>query len=232
MNKFFDLIKKHPIISLSILVGTVAIVVTGVSFLSSSVNYNKYSKEYDEMKADLLANTPQAPEEVFKDNAYVEYDDANKSVVSTKSTYGKTYLLTAHDAEIELDEGQPAYAKFGDTSWEVATGFKKGGSITYKVNAAYNGMTDIDVYLGLGEVKNVTVDNLIDYITIKVNGLSVTTVDFDLPSNGSLQQLVLKETKLIEGENTLEFATYVSDGSNFVMPAIPAVTFITDVDLA
>ena len=93
-------------------------------------------------------------------------------------------------------------------------------------------MSDIDVYLGLGEVKNVAVDNLIDYITIKVNGLSVNTVGFALPSDGSLQQLVLKDTKLIEGENTLEFATSVSDNNNFVMPAIAAVTFFTDVDLA
>ena len=96
-------------------------------------------------------------------------------------------------------------------------------------------MSDIDVYLGLGEVKNIPIDNLIDFITIKVNGLSVTTVDFNLPNNGSLQQLVLKNTNLIKGENTLEFATSVGDGSsanNFIMPAIAAVTFITDVELA
>ena len=96
-------------------------------------------------------------------------------------------------------------------------------------------MSDIDVYLGLGEIKNVPIDNLIDFITIKVNGLPVITVDFDLPSDGSLQQLVLKNTNLIKGENTLEFATSVGDASsanNFIMPAIAAVTFITDVDLA
>ena len=96
-------------------------------------------------------------------------------------------------------------------------------------------MSDIDIYLGLGEIKNVPIDNLIDFITIKVNGFAVITVDFDLPKDGSLQQLVLKNTNLIKGENTLEFATSVSDGSsaeNFIMPAIPAVTFITDVDLA
>ena len=93
-------------------------------------------------------------------------------------------------------------------------------------------MSDIDVYLGFGEVTGVTIDNLIDYITIKVNGFSVNTVDFDLPSNGSLQQLVLKNTKLVAGENTLEFATTVSSNNDFVMPAIPAVTFITEAELA
>ena len=235
MSKFVDLIKKHPIASLSILVGGVALIVTGTAFIVTSVQYNKYCEEYDDMKAKLLADTPQLPEEVFKDNEYVAYDDANGDISSTKSSFTNTYLLNARDAEIDLDEGQADFATLSGTSWEVATGFKKGGSIKYTIETANNGMSDIDVYLGLGEVKNVPIDNLIDFITIKVNGLSVTTVDFDLPSDGSLQQLVLKNTNLIKGENTLEFATSVSDGSNannFIMPAIAAVTFITDVDLA
>ena len=233
MNKFFNAIKKHLIASLAILVGAVVIIVAGVSFLSSYVSYSKYSNDYDDMKTKLLANTPQLPEEVFKDGEYVTYDDASGSVISTKSSYANTYLLSVRDAKIELDEGQPQYVTFGSTSWEVANGFKKGGSITYKINTVSNGMSDIDVYLGLGEVKNVPIDNLIDFITIKVNGLPVTTVDFNLPSSGALQQLVLKNTNLIKGENTLEFATSVSDGSNnFIMPAIAAVTFITNVDLA
>ena len=232
MSKFLDLIKKHPVTSLSILVGAVAIILTGTVFLTSYVKYTKYSEEYEDMKTKLLANTPQLPEEVFKDNEFVEYDDAAADIVSSKSTYENAYLLTASEAEIDLDEGQPAFAAFGDTSWEVATGFKKGGSITYKIETVSNGMSDIDVYLGLGEVKNVPIDNLIDFITIKVNGLSVTTVDFDLPSNGSLQQLVLKKTNLITGENKLEFATSVSSNDDFIMPAIAAVTFITDVEMA
>ena len=105
--------------------------------------------------------------------------------------------------------------------------------MTYTINTASNGMADVDVYLAIGEVKNVPIDNLIDFITIKINGLSVTTVDFNLPSDGAKQQLVLKNTNLVKGKNTLEFATSVSDGSNnFIMPAIAAVTFITDVALA
>ena len=232
MNKFFDLIKKHLIVSLAILVGAVVIIVAGVSFLSSYINYVNYSKSYDNMKSELLVNTPKPPEEVLRDNSYVVYDDANGSITSTKSTYPNKYLLSARDAEIDLDNGQPGYATVSGTAWEVATGFTKGGSITYKLNAASYGMSDIDVYLGFGEYKNVTIDNLIDYVSIKVNGFSVNTVDFDLPSNGSLQQLVLKNTKLITGENTLVFETTVSSNDNFVMPAIAAVAFITDVDLA
>ena len=232
MNKLLNFVKKHLISSIAILVGAVSVIVIGVSFLATYINYTQYSKNYDEMKEKLLVNNPRPPEEIFKDNEYVVYDNANKTVTSSKSTYPNTYVLTARDAVIDLDEGSPAYATISGTSWEAATGFKKGGSITFSIDTATNGMSDIVVYLGMGEVKNVTIDNLIDYITIKVNGLSVNTVDFALPSDGSLQQLVLKETKLIEGENTLEFATSVSDSNNFIMPAIAAVTFFTDAELA
>ena len=232
MSKIINFVKQHIIISLAILLGVVVIVVSGVSFLSSYINYVNYSKSYDNMKSELLVNTPKPPEEVLRDNSYVVYDDANGGITSTKSTYPNKYLLSARDAEIDLDNGQPGYATVSGTAWEVATGFTKGGSITYKINAASYGMSDIDIYLGFGEYKNVTIDNLIDYVSIKVNGFAVNTVGFDLPSDGSLQQLVLKNTKLIAGENTLVFETTVSSNDNFVMPSIAAVAFITDVDLA
>ena len=206
--------------------------VTAVSFVNSKNDYKSYERSYEEMKSRLLANIAQPPQEVFKDNEYVVYDDTYGSVESTKSSYKNTYVLKAEDAEIDLDEGEPEFVTFGDTVWDVATGFKKGGSIKYKLDTASCGMSDIDVYLGLGEIKNVPIDNLIDFITIKINGLPVTTVGFTLPSDGSLQQLVLKNTNLIKGENTLEFATSVSDGTNFIMPAIAAVTFITNVAMA
>jgi hypothetical protein len=235
MRKFLKMVKKHLISSIAILMGTVALIITGVSFLATYISYTQYSENYEKTKKELLANTPQAPDEVLKDNEYVTYDDAGGKVVSTNSKYANTRLLTARDAAIDLDEGEPEFVTVEGTSWEVATGFKKGGSMTYKVTTASNGMSDIDVLLGLGEVKNIPIDNLIDFITIKVNGLSVTTVDFDIPNDGTLQQLVLKNTNLIKGENTLEFATSVGDGStanNFIMPAIAAVTFITDATLA
>lgn len=233
MSNFLNTVKKHLILSIAIVLGVTAVLVTGISFLATYVSYTNYSKNYDKMKAELLINTPQPPESVVRDNQYVVYDDATGSIVSTKSSYPNKYLLTARDAEIELDEGgSPTFAPYRSTSWEIANGFKKGGSITYKINIAATGMSDIDVYLGFGEVASVTIDNLIDYITIKVNGFSVNTVDFDLPSNGLLQQLVLKNTKLVAGENTLEFATSVSSDNDFIMPAIPAVTFITEAELA
>ena len=213
-----------------------AATVSGITFLNSKNAYDRYEKSYDEMKAGLLANVAQPPEKVFKDNEYIVFDDAIGSIESTKSPYKNTYLFEASEAEIDLEEGdEPEFVAYGETSWEVATGFKKGGSISYTIETASSGMSDIDIYLGLGEVKNVPIDNLIDFITIKVNGFAVNTVNFNLPSDGSLQQLVLQNTNLIKGENTLEFATSVGDGSsanNFIMPAIAAVTFITDAELA
>ena len=235
MPKFFDWIKKHIVASSAIILGAITVIVAGTVFAVSGAQYSKYSDNYEANKKVLLANTAQLPELVFRDNEYVVYDDAAKSVKSTKSSYANAYLYTVNDAEIDLDKGEPVLATLGTTSWQVATGFKSGGSMTYTINTASNGLSDIDVYLAIGEVKNVPIDNLIDFITIKINGLPVNTVDFDLPNDGSLQQLVLKNTNLIKGENTLEFATSVSDGSsanNFIMPAIAAVTFITDVALA
>ena len=233
MNKLLGLVKKHLVLSLAIVVGAVAVLVTGVAFISSAIQYNIYGKEYDSKKKELLADTPQFPDKVYKDNEYVTYDDAAGTVSANKSSYQNAYLLKARDAAIDLDKGQPDYVAHGSTAWEVATGFKSGGSMTYTINTASNGRADVDVYLGIGEVKNVPIDNIIDFITIKINGLPVNTVDFDLPKDGSLQQLVLENTNLIKGENTIEFATSVSDGSNnFIMPAIAAVTFITDVELA
>ena len=233
MSKFLSLVKKHLVLSVAILLGVTAVLVAGISFLASYVSYTVYSKNYDKMKADLLVNSPQPPEKVLRDNEYVAYDDANGSIISTKSSYGSTYLLSARDAEIDLDDGQPEFVSLSGTSWEVATGFTKGGSITFKINVASSGMSDVDVYLGWGEYKNIEeIANLVDYVNIKFNGFSVTTADFDLPKDGSLQQLVLKNAKLITGENTLVFETTVSSNNNFIMPAIAAVTFITDVDLA
>ena len=226
-------ITRKPILSLSAVLGVAAISVSGVTFLNSRNNYNSYDSSYEKMKKELLADFPQPPEEVIKDNEYVEYDDINKSIVKTKSSYKNKKILSALDAVIDLDEGEPEFVTYGETSWEVANGFKKGGSIAYKINTASYGMSDIDVYLGIGEVKNVPIDNLIDFITIKVNGYPVTTVDFDVPADGTLQQLVLKNTKLVKGENKIEFATSVNDGkNNFIMPAIAAVTFITEAELA
>ena len=228
-------ITQKPILSLSALLGTAAIAVSGIAFLNSRNNYANYDKSYENMKKELLADFPQPPEEVIKDNEYVTYDDISKSITRTKSSYKNKYILSVYDAEIDLDEGEPEFVTYGDTSWEVANGFKKGGSISYNIKTASYGMSDIDVYLGLGEVKGFPIKNLIDAITIKVNGYPVITVDFEIPQDGALQQLVLKNTKLVKGENKIEFATSVGDGSsanNFIMPAIAAVTFITDVERA
>ena len=60
-----------------------AAAVSGITFLNSKNNYDKYEKSYDEMKSKLLANVPQLPEEVIKDNEYVTYDDDAGSIDDT-----------------------------------------------------------------------------------------------------------------------------------------------------
>lgn len=233
MSKIVDFVKKHIVASVAICLGVVALVVSGTAFIVTAAQYDAYGKDYEAKKKVLLADMPQFPENVLRDNEYVTYDDASAAVTANKSSYKNAYLLKATDAEIDLDKGEPSFVAHGDTAWEVATGFKNGGSIKYTLNTASNGRADVDVYLGIGEIKNVPIDNLIDFVTIKINGLPVNTVDFDIPKDGTLQQLVLQNTNLIKGANTLEFATSVSDGSNnFIMPAIAAVTFMTDAALA
>ena len=45
MSKFLDLIKKHPIASLAIAVGAVAIILSGSVFIGTAIQYDKYGKE-------------------------------------------------------------------------------------------------------------------------------------------------------------------------------------------
>ena len=67
--------------------GTAALSVGGVSFLVSHNNYERYSKDYEAKKTELLANTPQYPKEVVKDNEYVTYDDAAARSVPTPDNH-------------------------------------------------------------------------------------------------------------------------------------------------
>ena len=55
MSKFLERVKKHLIASLAIVLGAVALILTGVSFLVSYINYNTYSENYEKTKKELLA---------------------------------------------------------------------------------------------------------------------------------------------------------------------------------
>ena len=241
LEKFFNLVKKHLLLSLAIVLGTTAVLMTGISFLTSYLNYAKYSEDYEKTKKELLANTPQLPEETFKDNDYVTYDDAAKTVTGSKSKYQASYVYDIHDAEIDLDKGEPVYETVEGTSWEIASGFKTGGSVTYTIETSENGDSDIDIVLAIGEVKTqvikknnrettgpMNIKNITDYTKITLNGLQISTMNFDIPADDTYHHLVLKDTHLITGVNTLKFETWLSVNDNFIMPAIRTVTFLTD----
>ncbi|MCR5692745.1 MAG: hypothetical protein K6G74_02070 [Bacilli bacterium] len=250
MRKFLETVKKHLIASIAILLGGLAIIITGVSFLSSVISYSVYSDEYEKNKEELLSKTPQLPKEVFRDNQYVTYDDNAKTVTSSKSKYKGTHVYDIHDAVVKLDEGEPSYNTIEGTAWDIASGFTKGGSITYKINAANYGKSDIDIVLAVGEVKtqkgfvntgwnqksyfdtDIKIGNVSDYLFIKINGLSVLTSDFNLPVDGGFQHLILKDTHLLEGENTLALETNLSIDNNLIMPAVRNIAVITDVTIA
>lgn len=233
MNKILNFIKNHIIASVSILVGVVAIVIGGVSFISSAISYSNYEKEYERNKEEINAILPQLPKEILYDNEYVEYDDSSKTVVQSKSDYGTDYVFDAHNATIELEKAgtEPTFVEVSDTSWEIAKGFTNGGSMTFTLETNGYGESDIDIVLNIGEVTSQTVSNLTDYVIIEINGLQVSTVNFALPKTGEYQHLVLKDTHLISGINTLVFKTSVGTGSSFIMPGIRTVTFFTDVEV-
>ncbi|MBR6226129.1 MAG: hypothetical protein IKQ78_02855 [Bacilli bacterium] len=248
-EKFLQKVKYHLISSIAILLGVVALLISGISFLASYINYNNYSENYEKEKEVLLANTPQLPKEVFRDNDYVSYDDDAKTVTSTKSKYKGAYVYDIHDADVKADRSAGVeYEPVEGTSWEIATGFKEGGSITYKIETTDYGKSDIDIVLAVGEVKtqnqkikvngrdsntlvDIRIGNISDYLFIKVNGLSVLTSDFNLPADGSFQHLVLKGTHLLPGENTLSFETNLSIDNNQIMPAVRNIAVLTDLGI-
>lgn len=253
MNKFEKLLKKikyHLISTIAIVLGAVALIITGVSFLTSIIQYNNYSENYEKNKEELLANTPQLPKEVFRDNQYVTYDDTAKTVTSSKSNYKKgAYVYDIHDAEVKVDSKDGvSYEPVEGTSWEIASGFKQGGSVTYKIQTTEYGKSDIDVVLAIGEVKtqkknigntwnpkytivDAKIGNITDYILIRINGLTVLSSNFNLPVDGTFQHLILKGTHLLEGENTLSFETNLSIDDNQIMPAIRNIAVMTDVGI-
>lgn len=248
-EKFFNSVKKHLVSSIAILMGAVAIILAGTSFLVSYINYSQYSEKYEQEKEVLLANTPQLPKEIFRDNDYVSYDDNAKTVTSSKSNYKKgAYVYDIRDAEVKVDGGKPEYEAVEGTSWEIATGFTDGGSITYKINAATYGKSDIDIVIAVGEVKTqkafietnnyggksyydtaIRIGNVTDYLFIKINGLSILTSDFSLPVDEGFQHLILKGTHLLEGENTLTLETNLSIDDKQIMPAVRNIAVMTDI---
>ena len=239
---FLDTIKKHIVGSVAILVGAAAVVVAGVSWISYTTSFNEQTQKIQKDREALNAKLPKLPEEVLIDNEYVNYDDSEKTVSSSKSAFKKSYVYEAEDAKITLnDEKSPAtYAPVEGTEWKAITGLeKKGGTVTFAINTSNYGKSDIDIVLAStwkdskGEMHAVA--NVSDFIKIEINGLLVRTEDAELPEDGSYQHLILKNTHLMEGENTLKIKSAVYNdlgGSDiYVMPSIRNVAVMADVNI-
>lgn len=239
---FLDTIKKHLVASVAILAGAVAVVVAGVSWISYTAQYNAESAKIQADREALNAKLPKLPESVLHDNEYVTYDDDAKTVSSSKSSYKDAYVFEAEMATITLnDKAAPAsYVKVEGTEWNCITGLgKKGGTVSFAITTDHYGKSDIDIVLASawkndkGEMQ--AVSNVSDYIKIEINGLLVKTEDFELPEDGEYQHLILKNTHLMEGENTLNIKTAVYNtlGGNdlYVMPNIRNVAVMTNVGI-
>jgi len=235
-----NFIKKHLTATFSIAVLAVAAIVAGVAFGSYTAKYNK---EVEKIQADrdaITAKVPKEPKDAFIDNGYFTYDDTAKTVTASKSAYKDSYVYEAEAAEIILnDKSAPtSLVDVEGTAWKAITGLgKKGGTISFTITTTSYGLSDIDVVLAsawknkAGEMQ--TVSNISDYIKIEVNGLLVKTEECELPEDGSYQHLVLKDTHLIEGENTLNIKTAVYNtlGGNdlYVMPNVRNIAVMTNV---
>lgn len=240
---FLNTVKKHLVGSVAILAGAVAVVVAGVSWISYTTKYNETTAKIQKDREALNAKLPKLPEEVFIDDDYFSYDDSDKTVASSKSAFKNSYVYEAEDAEITLnDKNSPAsYTPVEGTNWNAITGLqKKGGTVTFAINTSSYGKSDIDIVLASTwkDSKNEmhAVGNVSDFIKIEINGLLVRTEDAELPEDGSYQHLILKNTHLMEGENTLKIksAVYNDLGGTdiYVMPSIRNIAVMTDVNIS
>lgn len=235
-----DFIKKHSVGVFAILVGLAAVGYAGGSWLGYSVKYNEETAKIEKDREALNAKKPKLPESVLLDNAYFEYDDDAKTITSSKSAYTNALVCEAKDAEIALnDKSAPAsLEKVEGTEWNCITGLaKKGGVVTFSIETSTYGKCDIDVVLASTwkDSKNVmhAVENVSDYIKIEINGLLVKTEDAELPEDGSYQHIILKDTHLIEGVNTLKIKSAVYNdlggGDIYVMPSIRNIGVMANV---
>lgn len=238
-----DFVKKHSVGIFAILVGVAAVGFTAGSWAGYTNQYNSETAKIERDREALKAKLPKLPESVVLDNEYFSYDDTAKTITGSKSAFKNSLVCKAEDAVITLnDENSPAkFEKVEDTEWNCITGLaKKGGVVSFSIETTTYGKCDIDVVLastwkdGKGVLH--AVENVSDYIKIEINGLLVKTEDAELPDDGSYQHIILKDTHLIEGVNTLKIKSAVYNdlgGSDiYVMPNIRNIGVMSSVDVA
>ena len=226
--------------------GVIAIAGASLAMGIHRHKYVKYEEEYNAGVERVNASYPKLPEQVFFDDGYVTYNADGDDVASSKSSFKKSQIYFAHDAVVRplSETTAQQYKKVDDTPiGEYISGLdRRGGEITFTINTENYGMSDIEVGMKTNRVDDKGVyhplENLSDYIKIQINGLDLKTEELELSDdNESFSQLVLKNTFLLKGTNTVTFTTsaYNDFGNKndvlYVMPDISNVTVLTDVDV-
>lgn len=242
---FVNWVRNHIVSSFAIVAGVAALAVSGAKFASHRGDYNDYLKEYEKNQESLKAKVPQLPTSVGIIDNFVTYGD--DVISSSKSTYKNKYLYFATDATVaplskdvaeeikKLDEEDTSELNKYITSLD-----RFGGAITFKIDAETAGYADIAIEMR-SNWKNdkgeyLPYENITDQIKIQINKLEVKTEELELPADrDSFTTLVLKETWLLEGSNTLTITSsaynpYKSDSNKilYVVPDIRNVAVITD----
>lgn len=240
-------IKKY---ATPLFIGAVAILALGAAGTIMGVSYSNYSayeKSYDAQNAEQKGKYAALPEEVFIDDEYVIYNDNMDDIASTKSAYKNSVIMGARDAVVAPLSNTVAqtYVEIDDTNLgEAISGLdRKGGAISFTVTAEKHGMADIEIAMMTNWVDKAgnyyALPNITDYIKIQINKLNVKTEDCELSEDREgFTSLILKNTNLVEGANTLTLTTSAyndKDNKNdflYVMPDVRNVTFICESPIA
>lgn len=139
---------KLPIVRIaSGVLATAAIAVSSIVFIKSKKDYDAYEKQYDADVEAVKASFPALPEKVDIDNTFISYSGG--AVSKTKSEFKESYIFSARDAVIKpLSETVGAeFIKLDDNEnalSECISGLnRKGGAITFNIDAKAYGMADI-----------------------------------------------------------------------------------------
>ena len=239
-------LKKHLSLIVCVSIAVVAVGVAAGAFISSRVKYAAYEKQFAKDEEEIRASFPQLPENVFFDNDYVDYNGGD--VASSKSNYQHSFVYSARSAVVaplseskkqeykKLDEDDNARSEY------ITSLDRMGGAITFTINTEGYGMSDIEIGLrnnwvdGSGVYHEI--ENLTDKIKIQVNKLELKTEDLALSTErDDFSSLILQNTWLIRGENTITFTTSAyndldnKDSCLYIMPDIRNLTVITDVNV-
>lgn len=240
---FMSFVKNNLTKVVVIGVSAIALIVAGTSFIVSAAQYAAYEKAYDKAAEDLKGKFASLPADVFIDDDYVSYDGAEVS--GTKSAHTNCVVLGARDATVvplSKNKAQTYVTIDSDGFTEAISGLDRmGGAISFTVNLDHYSLGDVEIAMMTNWTDGSTyhaLGNITDYIKIQINKLDVKTEELELSdSRDEFTHLILQDTNLIEGENTLTITTSaynnLANKNDFlyVMPNIRNVTFLSDANM-